>query len=308
MQLKEWETNSTGTTVTVDGLKGGTPDADSGISPAEGDHLSVHYVKDGTVQSAASYATAYSYSAGTDKGWTPASGSTPIYWDNIAQTGNPYTFVCRYTPAATPTVGNEQDICTGIATAEYGAPLNFRMTHTMAKLTVKLLPGTGYTDTPDAPSADDKNALVAALSGRSINLKRIAAQDGVTLQADGTAAIQLTDQAESITAPYAFGAEAITSEDGITYLVAPQTLGDDCTVKLVRGDNENSYTVQLNTLPAPTASSTDSNAGTGKFEQLEPGKHYTLTLTVNETGVGFALTLAGWDNLEGSGELKPDNN
>lgn len=317
MQLKPWEESSVSTTVQVDGLTDGTLDGNSGIAPATNDALYVWYVEaqEGPSSTTGRYTT-YTAGSGADAGWNLKSGSSPIYWDAIEKktgTSGPYPFVAQYIPTAQPTTGNEKDICTGIASPNYGAPLNFRMTHAMAQLTVKLVPGTGYAANPSNPSNDEKAALADALTTRSIYLRKVNpignaaanAKEGTQIQTDGTATVALKDAVESITGADPFSADAITSASGISYLVAPQTLDDDCTIYLKRDDNGNSYTVKLNTLPAPTASGTPSDGS--KFTKLEPGKHYTLTLTVSETEVAFSLTLSDWTNLTGSGELTPDD-
>ena len=83
--------------------------------------------------------------------------------------------------------------------------------------------------------------------------------------------------------------------------MSPQTLTDAHVITLTR-PNGNTYTVKLSDLKTkdtpPAALFTDS--------KIEAGKHYTISLIVNETGVGISATIADWENKTGSGTVTPD--
>lgn len=202
---------------------------------------------------------------------TAWSNATPLYWDEIAPAA-PYTFAALFTPAGD---GLQRDYLVGLGTATtHGAQVALgNMTHALAKLTITLEAGTGVT-------ADELTALT----------KQVMLTDytAVAVNADGTANITMASEASAI---------AFTT--GTVLFVAPQALTDANTIVLTR-PNGNTYTVKLGELKdaQQAAIFTDS--------KIEAGKHYQITLTVNETSVGISATIAEWTDVSGSGTVTPD--
>lgn len=202
---------------------------------------------------------------------TAWSNATPLYWDEIAPAA-PYTFAALFTPAGD---GLQKDYLVGLGTADsHGAQVALgNMTHALAKLTITLEAGTGVT-------ADELTALT----------KQVMLTDytAVAVTANGSANITMASEASAI---------AFTT--GTTLFVAPQALTDANTIVLTR-PNGNTYTVKLSELKdaQQAAIFTDS--------KIEAGKHYQITLTVNETSVGISATIAEWTDVSGSGTVTPD--
>lgn len=208
---------------------------------------------------------------------TAWSNATPLYWDEIAPAAS-YTFAALFTPEDARV---EKDYLVGVGTAtNHGAQVALdEMKHAMAKMTIKLQPGTGVTE-------DELKALTTQLT--------LYMSSSVAVKADGTANITLKESASTI---------AYTSKTEYSLFVAPQELKDGSNdyIQLTRG-NGNIYKIKLTGLTdgaeTPAAIFTDS--------KIEAGKHYQITLTVNETGVGITASIAPWTNVEGSGEMKPE--
>lgn len=202
---------------------------------------------------------------------TAWSNATPLYWDEIAPAA-PYTFAALFTPAGD---GLQRDYLVGLGTATtHGAQVALgNMTHALAKLTINLVAGTGVTD------------LTTEITGSTVKLTDYTA---VAVTANGSADITRASEASAI---------AFTT--GTTLFVAPQALTDANTIVLTR-PNGNTYTVKLSELKdaQQAAIFTDS--------KIEAGKHYQITLTVNETSVGISATIAEWTDVSGSGTVTPD--
>ena len=198
--------------------------------------------------------------------WTNAA---PLYWDNIDPTAHPYTFAALFTPAGT---GKQKDYLVGKGTATvHGVQVALgTMTHALAKMTITLKDeaGNAYTG-------------LATTNGSVVNLTDY---NAVAVKADGTADITMANATSAI---------AFTS--GTPLYVAPQELTNDNTLVLTRA-NGNTYQLALNTL----------TGAFGTTPIIEAGKHYELTVTVNETGVGISATIADWENKTGSGTVTPD--
>jgi len=199
-------------------------------------------------------------------GWSCYS---PIYWNSIM---NDETYSGTFTALYEAGDGSWS---TGKAVnvAHGAAPSFANLTHAMAKMTIQLVKGSGI------ENVDDE------VTGRTVALKKNTAAAGVT--AEGTpVAITLGNM------------ESIEFANGETFVVAPQALTDAHVVTLTR-PNGNQYTVKLATLMNGTDKLFGSNG-------IEAGKHYAITLTVNETGVGITAEIADWTDVSGSGDMKPE--
>lgn len=202
---------------------------------------------------------------------TAWSNATPLYWDEIAPAAL-YTFAALFTPAGD---GLQKDYLVGLGTATtHGAQVALgNMTHALAKLTITLAAGTGVTD------------LATEITGSTVKLTDYTA---VAVTANGSADITMASEASAI---------AFTT--GTAFFVAPQALTDANTIVLTR-PNGNTYTVKLGELK-------DTNdAAIFTDSKIEAGKHYQITLTVNETSVGISATIAEWTDVNGSGTVTPD--
>ena len=133
-------------------------------------------------------------------------------------------------------------------------------------------------------------------SALSFNLAHTTAKMTFTFKGDGT-----TTTDEEVAA----FTKTITLGDATHTIIAdamhfaPQALTDANTIVLTR-PNGNTYTVKLGELKdaQQAAIFTDS--------KIEAGKHYQITLTVNETSVGISATIAEWTDVSGSGTVTPD--
>ena len=254
--LNAWNEASGNTAVEIDGLVGG--DGSGTFSPTANDKL--------TILSLSGNKTAH-YTYNTS--WT---SNAPIYWGAIpSATG--YGFKALYTPAATPTPGNEKDYTVGgtVKNVAFGAPINLTLNHAMAQVKITLKAGTS--DFTDA-------TLVDALTSRAINLQKMKVTDGIDI--DGT--VQLNSTVASITGTTAFG-------NATSYIVAPQPLTDANTIvlKLATGYT---YTMKLNTV----------TVGGINLTNLDAGNIYNITVTVNDTGISMGVTITDWNVIAGGGE------
>lgn len=202
---------------------------------------------------------------------TAWSNATPLYWDEIAPATD-YTFAALFTPAGD---GLQKDYLVGLGTATtHGAQVALgNMNHALAKLTITLAAGTGVTD------------LATEITGSTVKLTDYTA---VAVTANGSADITIASEASAI---------AFTA--GTALFVAPQTLTDANTIVLTR-PNGNTYTVKLSELKDAQQAAIFGTNG------IEAGKHYQITLTVNETSVGISATIAEWTDVSGSGTVTPD--
>lgn len=201
---------------------------------------------------------------------TAWSNATPLYWDEIAPAA-PYTFAALFTPDGDDL---QKDYLVGRGTATtHGAQVALgEMKHALAKLTITLAAGTGVTD------------LATEITGSTVKLTDYTA---VAVTATGSANITMASEASAI---------AFTT--GTAFFVAPQALTDDNTIVLTR-PNGNTYTVKLGELKDAQQAAIFTNG-------IEAGKHYQITLTVNETSVGISATIAEWTDVSGSGTVTPD--
>lgn len=198
--------------------------------------------------------------------WT---SNTPLYWDEIAQTDYTGQFIAVLTPAAKTTPF--ADFFVGTATdVTFGSEVSFELQHAAAQFSFVINAGTGITD------------LATEVPTRTITLGE---GDATSVNTDGTINYgTLTDT------DYTIGTEPL--------FVTPQTLTDSHVVTLTRA-NGNKYTVKLTELM---------NGSEKLFTNgiVEAGKHYTITLTVNESTVGITAGIAAWTEVSGSGTAKPE--
>ena len=253
--MTDWGTAAAEAAMKLAGLTDGTVT----YAANEGDILNVYYdeVSTDAVQGSFKY---------ENNAWT---SNTPLYWDEIAQTGYTGQFIAVLTPAAktTPFADFFVGKTTGVT---FGSEVDFELQHAAAQFSFVIKAGTGI---------DDINTEVPT---RTLTLGE---GDATGMNADGTINYgTLTNK------NYTIGTEAL--------FVTPQTLTDSHVVTLTRA-NGNKYTVKL----------TDLMNGTDKLftgGKVEAGKHYTITLTVNESTVGITAGIADWTDVEGSGTAKPE--
>ena len=199
--------------------------------------------------------------------------TTPLYWDEITPGQQPYTFAALFTPKAGGLVEKDYLIGLGKATAHGQQVQLGKMSHAMAKMKITLKAGHGVT-------ADELTALT-----KQVNLTK---STKVTVDADGTAVVRLAQESENV-----------SFTDTKEFFVAPQTLGDANIITLTR-PNGNKYTVKLTDLH-------DANNNPIFIDgELKAGVHYSIILTVSETGVGITASIADWTEVSGSGTAKPE--
>ena len=215
------------------------------------------------------YTASYSYADGK---W----GSTaPLYWDEIPQTSYVNNAFAATFTSEKPALFEKNILMGQGSTTAWGQDINLSLSHIMAKFSVTLVKGTGIED------------LDAEITGREIALqKSLSVEQG----SDYKPIINVNS-----------GVTKGTFVNNTAFYVAPQTLTDAHVITLIR-PNGNTYTVKLSDLKTkdtpPAALFTDS--------KIEAGKHYTISLIVNETGVGISATIADWENKTGSGTVTPD--
>ena len=216
------------------------------------------------------YTASYSYADGK---W---SSTAPLYWDEIPQTSYVNNaFAATFTSEKQPALFEKNILMGQGSTTAWGQDINLSLSHIMAKFSVTLVKGTGIDD------------LDAEITGREIALqKSLSVEQG----SDYKPIIHVNSEVTKG-----------TFINNTAFYVAPQTLTDAHVITLTR-PNGNTYTVKLSDLKTkdtpPAALFTDS--------KIEAGKHYTISLIVNETGVGISATIADWENKTGSGTVTPD--
>ena len=253
--MTDWGIAAAETAMKLAGLTDGTVT----YAANEGDILTVYYneVNTTAVQGSFKY---------ENNAWTV---NTPLYWDEVAQTGYTKKFIAVLTPAEQTTPF--ADFFVGTATdVTFGSEVSFTLQHAAAQFSFVINAGTGIDD------------LAAEVPTRTFTLGE---GDVTSVNADGTINYgTLTDT------DYTIGTEPL--------FVTPQTLTDSHVVTLTRA-NGNKYTVKL----ADLMNGTDNLFTGGK---VEAGKHYTITLTVNESTVGITAGIAAWTDVSGSGTAKPE--
>ena len=199
--------------------------------------------------------------------------TAPLYWDEITPGQQPYTFAALFTPKADGLVEKDYLVGLGKATAHGQQVQLGNMAHAMAKMTITLKAGEGVT-------AAELTDLT-----KQVNLTK---STKVIVNADGTALIGLAQESETV-----------SFTNAKEFFVAPQTLGDANIITLTR-PNGNKYTAKLTDLK-------DGNNNPIFIDgEVKAGKHYSITLTVNETSVGISASIAAWTEVSGSGTAKPE--
>lgn len=133
-------------------------------------------------------------------------------------------------------------------------------------------------------------------SALSFNLAHTTAKMTFTFKGDGTTTTD--EEVEAFTKTITLGDATHTiTADAMHF--APQALTDANTIVLTR-PNGNTYTVKLSELKDAQQAAIFGTNG------IEAGKHYQITLTVNETSVGISATIAEWTDVSGSGTVTPD--
>ena len=241
--LTDWDNSLTldNETVVVDGLVGGTPEAGN-ITLADGDVLEL--ASNGKVGK-------YTYAAAA---WGV---TTPLYWDDMLAGAS--TFKALYTPAAAPVVGNELDYLIGAATdVAFGAPINLKMTHAMAQVSLVLKAGTGY--------ANDAELLAAV--------------ESITI---GMQTLRSYSLANGVVLDEAIG--TIAAVVATPYIVAPQVLNSDKGIK-----------ISLNTGRTHTLDLAGLSVDGTAINALEAGKNYTINATISDKAVdAISVSLAAWN-------------
>ena len=199
--------------------------------------------------------------------------TTPLYWDEITPGQQPYTFAALFSPKADGLV--EKDYLVGLGKAiAHGQQVQLgNMAHAMAKMTITLKAGEGVT-------ADELTDLT-----NQVNLTK---STKVTVNANGTALIDLAQESETV-----------SFTNAKEFFVAPQTLGDANVITLTR-PNGNKYTMKLTDLKDGNSNPIFING------EVLSGKHYTITLNVNETTVGITASISAWTEVSGSGTATPE--
>ena len=253
--VTEWGTAAAEAALKLAGLTDGSVT----YAANEDDILTVYYDEVGTDAVHGSY----EYVNGA---WTM---NTPLYWDEVAQTGYTGQFIAVLKPTAQ--TAPFADFFVGKATdVTFGSEVNFTMQHAAAQLSFVIEAGTGIDD------------IDTEVPTRTLTLGE---GDATSMNADGTINYgTLTNK------NYTIGTAAL--------FVTPQTLTDSHVVTLARA-NGNKYTIKLNELMNGTEKLFNNGI-------VEAGKHYSITLTVNESTVGIIASIAAWTEVSGSGEAKPE--
>lgn len=275
MTVTDWGTGtSENKAVVIDGITTGTAGTNDLVATA-GDVMQLFYIPGADK---ANISTTYTY--GSDSKWK---ADAELYWDAIALTSYSKTFAASYTPVATAIAPAkttpEKDLLEAATTIAYGSPINLAFTHAMAQLKIDLKAGTGFSDDAD---------LITKTTSKKLTVQTSTAQTFTP----ATSKWSLT-----------LGAAAARDfASGTTYTLAPQTLTDASTIVLTIA-NGNTYTVKLKDIMTTNGGTTPVfTAG-----KIAAAQSYTLTLTVNETGVGVNATVTDWTDITGSGDMGSDN-
>lgn len=292
LSLKEWDSTGNGgsSAITIEGMMDGT--GISGISASNGDKLSTYYIGNYTTP----IVGIYDYSAGA---WQ---NTTPLYWDAISRTDFTGTFTALYTFGTTTTTP-EADFLTGITTGViFGNALPLSLEHAMSQISVTLVPGNGYTENPGNPTTEETNQMLTLLTTRVIYLQKTTTTTPA-VHGDGTAYITLAPTVSPLIGGSGSGSADAPFENKKVYTVAPQTLTPNHTIVL-KLSNGNAYSIKLTDIDKTGSSSGEKLFGTD--DKIKAGKKYAITLTVNETDISLYGSIKDWENLTGSGDMKPE--
>lgn len=213
------------------------------------------------------YVAQYNYADGK---WN---STAPLYWDEIGV--NDYVkdaFAATFTPDDQPALFEKNILMGRGTTAAWGQDIALALNHVMAKFTVQIVEGVGIDD------------LDEEITGREIALQRSLS---VEMGSDYKPLIGVdTDVTKS------------SFLDVDHFFVVPQALTDAHVITLTR-PNGNKYTVKLSDLKTKDATPVDLFTD-GK---VEGGKHYVISLIVDETAVTAKATIIDWTDEAGESTI-----
>lgn len=220
-----------------------------------------------------------------------ANASTSYHFRALAEKGAGGKYTARAGEGLTATQG--QDLLWGtsgpdaIAPRTGTVPLTFE--HPLSKLTVQL---TTAAESPETEAAKRVN-----LDGARLTLSPLATTGTVRLT-DGS--LTLDAAQENAIEQFAAQSHPVTGKTTLdNYIVLPQLLGNDVTLRLTLADGT-TYRVQLNTCTA-TVDETPQ-----PVTAWERGRHYTYTLHVEKEAVRLAASVQNWVKVAGNGNANLD--
>lgn len=262
--IKPWEEE----TVEFNEIRVGATD----LGPNQGDLVDgdALYLFTGDDTDRASLPGRFEYNEATDT-WVYSGPSAPLYWEDIANTGNIYGSITR--PAINPAAGNNQspDYITATPIENKGGTdntaINFKLAHRVAKVNV-ILRTTTY----------EESRLLNAhitLPGYAIGGKL---DKGVYVSGSNTGPISLDKPVKDDS-----GTE--TTYNTAAYL-QPQiiAIGQDLVTVVING---HSYTVKPEDVK-------DADAAAIVYEA---GKVTNLIITIEKTGLSISTEVTGWTEL-----------
>lgn len=233
----------------------------------------------------------------TQGSWT---NNPAIYWENasthyhfraLAEQGEGGKYTARADESLTATQGH--DLLWGtsgpdaIAPRTGTVPLDFE--HLLSKLTVKLTTAAESPDTEAAKRVDLDDAL--------LTLSPLATTGTVRLT-DGS--LELDAAQENAIPDFAAQTHPVTGKTTLdNYIVLPQLLGNDVTLRLTLADGT-TYRVQLNTCIATVGETPE------PVMAWKRGRHYTYTLHVEKEAVRLAASVQDWVEVAGNGNANLD--
>ncbi len=253
---------------------------------------------EGGLQPSATTCTFVADAEQPDKGsWT---NSPAIYWENastsyhfraLAEQGEGGKYTARAGEGLTARQG--QDLLWGTSGAAAipprtgTVPLDFE--HLLSKLTVKL---TTADESPDTEAAKRVN-----LDGALLTLSPLATTGTVRLTDGG---LELGTPVENAIEEFAAQSHPVDEKPPLNnYIVLPQPLGDNVTLRLTLADGT-TYRVQLNTCTATVEGTPQA------VTAWKRGRHYTYTLHVEKETVRLAASVQDWVKVAGSGNANLD--
>lgn len=220
-----------------------------------------------------------------------ANASTRYHFRALAEQGAGGKYTARADEDLTATQG--QDLLWGTSGPDAipprtgTVPLTFG--HLLSKLTVKL------TTAPDTP--DTEAAKRVDLDGALLTLSPLATTGTVRLT-DGSLDLNAA-QAEAIR-EFAAQSHPVDEKPPLNnYIVLPQPLGNDVTLRLTLADGT-TYRVPLNTCTATVEGTPQA------VTAWERGRHYTYTIHVEKEAVRLSASVQDWVKVAGSGNANLD--
>ena len=223
-----------------------------------------------------------------------------IYWENastsyhfraLAEQGEGGKYTARTGEDLTARQGKDllwgTSGATAIAPRTGPVPLDFE--HLLSKLTVKL---TTADESPDTEAAKRVN-----LDGARLTLSPLATTGTVRLT-DGSLDLNAA-QAEAIP-EFAAQSHPVDGKPLLdNYIVLPQPLGNDVTLRLTLADGT-TYRVPLNTCTATVEGTPQA------VTAWERGRHYTYTIHVEKEAVRLSASVRNWVEVTGNGNANLD--